>query len=105
MACVLASTTAIGMLIAGELVHLIPLPLVWTIAGCALQRLCMVVWWWRMVHKASGNEDFMTRAQMTLVGHVFSLVAVFMVFLPMFNSRIDQMLVSCYSLLDTPCNT
>jgi hypothetical protein len=84
------------MLIAGEFIHLMQLPLVWSIGGCALQRLSMAVWWWLIVRKASGNEDFRTRAQMTFVGHVFSLLSIFMVFLPMFNSRLDHMLV-CHS--------
>jgi hypothetical protein len=81
------------MLITGEFIHSIPLPLVWSLGGCALQRLSMVVWWWLTVRKASGNEDFRTRAQMTFVGHVFSLLSVFMVFLPMFDARLNQMLV------------
>jgi hypothetical protein len=94
VACIMATLTAVGMLIAGEITSVVPLPLLWSLGGCSIHRLSMIIWWWVMMHNASGNEDLKSRSQMTFVGHLFSLLSVFMVFLPMFDSRLNQMLVS-----------
>lgn len=94
VACTAMTLLGVAFIILGELRNIVPVPIAWTITGCALHRLSMMAWWYSVTTKTFTTRRFKARAQLMLAGQGLALACVFLVFLPEFQVGLNKLFVS-----------
>ena len=101
--CTTASASSIILLILGESFTHLPVPIAWSVSGCALHRLSMIAWWCALTHKATTSAQFRDRARLTIAGHGVAFACVFLTFLPGLPDGLNRLFVGHYTILYLGC--
>ncbi|OIW30568.1 hypothetical protein CONLIGDRAFT_700103 [Coniochaeta ligniaria NRRL 30616] len=91
IACTAMTLLGVALIILGELKNIVPVPIAWTITGCALHRLSMMAWWYAVTTKTFTTRRFKARARLMLAGQGLALACVFLVFLPEFQVGLNKL--------------